>query len=137
MAKAFARCPECDKSEEVRWCDNCGCWLPYTAITVAYGFGHYLDTDTFHFCSDECHDTWRAEKKAKKPADWKWTNNKSGDAVLLVCPQCRFRIGSTKFVKLGPEDYTAEALDMGGCPRCGHRMSGRCPENRSTGEKPR
>jgi hypothetical protein len=122
MGKAFARCPECEKTEEVRWCDNCGCRLPYVAVSEGHGFGHYLDGHTYHFCSDECHDEWRAKKRPKKPADWKWNNR--GEPVLLECAGggCHFRIQSTEFVNLRPEDYTAEALDMGGCPKCGHFM---------------
>jgi hypothetical protein len=123
MGEAYARCPECEKTKDIRWCDNCGCRLKYVAIDEGHGFGHYLDGHRFHFCSDECHDEWHAIKRPKKPENWDGSANaRATGGVTLECRGCQFKINSIDFVKLRPEDYTSEALDMGGCPRCGHYM---------------
>lgn len=121
MGRSYKRCPTCQKTEDVFWCDNCGRRLKYRAITVGHGFGHYLDTTTYDFCSDECRDKWYAEKHPKRPDGWKW-HERDDAGVRLQCCECGHEINSRALVNLKPEDYTPDALDSDGCPRCGHAM---------------
>lgn len=48
-------CKECGLSRcDGYKCDNCSKGMFYHTIAVTFGYGHSLDGEEYHFCSDEC-----------------------------------------------------------------------------------
>lgn len=53
--KDFKHCDKCGKDEHIGYrCEVCGKKFSYETITVSFGYGHSLDGEEYHFCSDEC-----------------------------------------------------------------------------------
>jgi hypothetical protein len=50
-------CSKCYNIEEEISCDTCGINLSFSygsPITVEFGYGHTLDGENYHFCSNKC-----------------------------------------------------------------------------------
>ena len=53
--KVIQYCRECNKEEVIGYkCEVCGKINTCEAITVNFGYRHYLDGEEYHFCGNKC-----------------------------------------------------------------------------------
>lgn len=136
MGETITRCSGCCGTKNVQWCDHCGVRLRTGVIEIAYGFGHYRDGSTHHFCCIDCQRAWEGDeeqqrKQPQRPKEWRWPEQDNG-GVDLVCDRCEYRVNTRDFVRLKVEDYAQPygsgdasgrgLIDAEACPRCGWRL---------------
>jgi len=80
--KKTKRCKHCQSSfGDVYFCDNCSkdllkdcCGIP---ITISFSYGHDLDGEEYHFCSNECAAVWFTDEMNKNNPETRFIFGKS------------------------------------------------------------